>query len=384
MKNVAYIQKPNKLTDEEIIKYMGNIKYLISEDPIRIYKFIVCCNKCYGITNFCLAEPSGVLQFLSSKIENNRSLDNCIFVATYSNANYVRDIIAKNIYFSLSSLSVLINNYTNIAPYNIMTIVSDDRTNPYYEQLYLEGPKPAYRIGDLTVEKVNEFVDNGNGLNLLIALSNSPVNEYETLNNILLDPACNYVNFATFLELLQFDIPFVKELQTKLVSVSNIASNVSINGLTNLYPDINSITLYDNCSIQLVNTYISWPSYIKSYILFNRFSGITSIPKENKMISDNTTKSVLSSAIDIYNPSYTTQRAGPTGPTQRAGPTGPTQRAGPTGPTGPTGRTGPTGPTGRTGPTGPTQRAGPTGQTGPTGPYYGELLISIIDLYNPG
>jgi len=280
MKNIAYIQKNNQLTDEQIIKYMGNIKYLTSNDSQRIYKFIVCCNKCYGITNFCMTITSGNLQILSPLIENNRNLDNCIFVATYSNANYVRDIIAKNIYFSLSELSVLINNYNDINPYNIMTIVSDDRTNPFYDQLYLEGPKPAYRIGDLTVEKVNEFVDNGNALNLLIALSNSPVNEYETLNKILLDPACKYNNFVTFLELLQFDLTFVDKLRTKLVSIDNIASNISICGLTDLYPDINDITLYDNCAIQLVNNFSNWPDYINKFIIFNRFSGITQSVKE--------------------------------------------------------------------------------------------------------
>lgn len=280
MKNIAYIQKFNAITDEQVIKYMGNIKFLTSEDTERIYKFIVCCNKCYGITNFCLNIPSGNLNELSSLIENNRKLDNCIFIANYSNANYVRDIIAKNIYFSLSALSVLIDDYKDINPYNIMTIVSDDRTNPFYDQLYLEGPKPAYRISELTVEKMNEFVDAGNGLNLLIALSNSPVNEYETLNNILLDPACKYTNFATFIELLEFDRQYVDKLKPKLVSITNIASNVSICGLTELYPDINSITLYDNCSIQLVNTYESWQKYIDNYIVFNRFSGISSSVKQ--------------------------------------------------------------------------------------------------------
>lgn len=305
MKNIAYVQKLNSMTDEQIIKYMGNIKYLISEDSERIYKFIVCCNKCYGITNFCLNIPSGNLNIISPLIENNKALDKCIFVATYSNANYVREIIAKNIYFSLSELSVLINNYSNIEPYNIMTIVSDDIINPYYTQLYLEGPKPAYKISELTVEKMNEFVDNGNGLNLLVGLSNSPVNEYELLNKILLDPACKYRNFITFLELLSFDIQFVEELRQKLVSITNIASNVSITGLTNLYPDINSITLYDNCSIQLVNNYISWPTYITSYIIFNRFSGITPTQKEKKMISDKSTKSfskfeqLLTSVVDV-------------------------------------------------------------------------------------
>ena len=273
MKNVAYIQRINLLTDKQIQKYMGNIKYLTSDDPLKIYKFIVCCNKKCKISNFCLNVPSGILEDLNSLIKNNRELDNCIFVATLSNANFVRDIIAKNIYFSLSAVSVLIKDYLNIQPYNIMTIVSNDKINPFYDQILLTGPKPAYRIGELTVEKVNEFVDNGNAINLLIALRNEPVNEYEILNKILLDPACKYKNFATFIELCEFDIPTVNKLRSKLVQINNIASNVSINGLIEFYPDINSYTLYDNCAIQLVNNYNSWRDYIKNYILFNRFSG---------------------------------------------------------------------------------------------------------------
>jgi len=291
MKNIAYIQNFNTITDEQIVKYMGDIKFLTSDDSQRIYKFIVCCNKCHGITNFCLNIVSSSLEKLNTLIKNNRSLDNCIFVATYSSADYLRDITAENIYFSLSALSVIIEDYVNIDSYNVMTIVSDD-PNLYYEQLYLEGPKPAYRISELTVEKVNEFVDNGNPLNLLIALTSSPVNEYEMLNKILLDPACKYTNFATFLELLQFDIQFVDKLRDKLVSVTNIASNVSINALTDLYPDINSITLYDNCSIQLVKNYNRWPNYIEKFILFNQFSEIPETVKEKTITQTKGVKKV--------------------------------------------------------------------------------------------
>jgi hypothetical protein len=175
-----------------------------------------------------------------------------------------------------------------------MTIVSDDIINPYYTQLYLEGPKPAYKISELTVEKMNDFVDNGNSLDLLIALSNSPVNEFEILNKILLDPACKYTNFATFLELLEFDLQYVNKLKSKLASINNVASNVSINGSIEQYPTINSITLYDNCSIQLVNSYFSWSFYVKNSIIFNRFINKTknnaSIKKDIKELLSTTTK----------------------------------------------------------------------------------------------
>ena len=291
VKNVAYIQEFNLLTDEQIKKYMGDIKYLTAADVLIIYKFIVCCNKCYKITNFCLSINSGILKNLNILIQNNRKLDNCIFVATRSNANYVRDVSAKNIYFSLSSVNVIIRSYLNIEPYNIMTIVSDVRT-PYYDQFYEEGPKPAYRISELTVEKVNDFVDKGNAISLLIAINNFPINEFEKLNEILLDPECKYKNFATFIELDTRDIPFIDKLNTKIVSINNTSSNVCICGLTNFYPDINIITLYNNCSVQIVNNYDSWSKFIKSSIIFNRF-----INNTEKSAIINTSKQLLITTV---------------------------------------------------------------------------------------
>jgi len=276
MKNIAYIQDFDIISDEQILKYMGNIKHKTEPDVSKIYKFILCCNKRYKITNFCLSINSGTLNNLNLLIQDNRSLDNCIFIATRSNANLVRETIAKNIFFSLSEVSILIKDYLDIEPYNVMTIVSDINT-PYFNEIYELGPKPAYRISELTVEKMNEFVDNpsGNSLNLLIAISNFPVNEFEHLTNILLDPACKYKNFATFIELDNRDIPIiVNSINTKLVGSTNIASNVSINGLTDLYPDLNILTLYNNCSIQLVNEYLNWENYVNDYVVFNRFSGI--------------------------------------------------------------------------------------------------------------
>jgi hypothetical protein len=260
---------------------MGDIKYKTEPDVSKIYKFIVCCNKRCKITNFCLSINSGTLNNLNPLIQNNRSLDNCIFIATRSNASYVREIIAKNIYFSLSDVAVLIDDYIDIEPYNVMTIVSDTRT-PYFDEIYELGPKPAYRISELTVEKMNEFVDNpsGNALNLLIAINNFPRNEFEHLRDILLDPACKYKNFATFIEIDNRDIPIINSINTKLVSSNNIASNISICGLTNLYPDINFLTLYNNCSIQLVNEYINWENYVNDFVVFNRFSVITQSVKE--------------------------------------------------------------------------------------------------------
>jgi hypothetical protein len=271
VKNIAYVQNLGLLTNEQIQKYMGDIKYLTSDDPTIIYKFIVCCNKCYKITQFCLMINSETLKDLNILIQNNRKLDKCIFFATASTANSVRDVIAKNIYFSLSALNVVLKGFINIPPNYVMTIVSDLNT-PYYNQIYETGPKPVYRISELTIEKVNEFVDNGTASDMLIGLSSIPVNEYESLNKILLDPACKYNKFATFIEVYNRDIPFVKKLKIKLARINSISSNVSFCGVTNAYPDINSFTLYQNSAIQFVNFYDEWAKFIKNYIVYNRFS----------------------------------------------------------------------------------------------------------------
>ena len=275
VKNVAYIQDPSLLTQEQIKKYMGDIKNLTSFNPIEIYKFIVCCNKCYKITNFCLNLNSGVLRPLSELIKKNRNLDKCIFIATRSTANIIRTITPKNIYFSLSSLDIVISDYKDINPFTVMTIVSDVR-NAFYDQIYETGPKPVYRISELTVEKVNEFVDNGNGIDLLISLDDNTgeTNEFEQLNKILLDPACKYVNFGSFINLELSILPIIVKLKKKLAAIYGVASNVSINGLLESYPDINPYTLYQNCAIQLVNSYFTWSFYIKNTIIFNRFNNL--------------------------------------------------------------------------------------------------------------
>ena len=259
---------------------MGDIKNLTSFNPIEIYKFIVCCNKCYKITNFCLSINSQSLSQLNPLIKNNRKLDNCYFIATISNANSIRDIIAKNIYFALSSLTTILENYKNIEPFNIMTIVSDTRS-PFFDEIYETGPKPAYRISELTIEKINEFIDTGNAIDLLIALEFIGVSEYEKLNEILLNPLCKYRNFASFIELNNSNILIVNKLKKKLALINNIASNVSINGLIESYPDVNILYLYNNCAIQLVNTYNEWSTFIKSTIVFNRFNSLIKTKNES-------------------------------------------------------------------------------------------------------
>ena len=164
-----------------------------------------------------------------------------------------------------------------------MTIVSDTNT-PYYNQIYNTGPKPVYRISELTVKKVNAFVNKGTASDMLIALNEFPINEFAKLNKILLDPACKYKNFATFIELSSTNNPFIEKLKVKLARINNIASNISFCGVTNAYADIDSLTLYQNSAIQFVNFYYKWSEFIKKDIVFNRF---TRIYEKNELITTN-------------------------------------------------------------------------------------------------
>jgi hypothetical protein len=297
MKNIAYIQNIGLLTNEQIQKYMGDIKYITSDDLMIIYKYIVCCNKYYKITQFCLMINSGILKNLNILIQNSRRLEKCVFFAKLSNADSVRDVIAENIYFSLSSLSVVLKGFLNIPPNYIMTIVSDENT-PYYNQIYNTGPKPVYRISELTVEKVNKFVDNGNAIDMLIALNDFPINEFKMLNKILLDPACKYKNFATFIELSSTNNPFIEKLKVKLARINNIASNISFCGVTNAYSDIDSLTLYQNSAIQFVNFYYKWSEFIKQDIVFNRF---TRIYEKNELITTNNQLLTNATSVALVN-----------------------------------------------------------------------------------
>ena len=55
IKNIAYIQNIGLLTNEQIQKYMGDIKYITSDDLMIIYKFMINIIKDYCRLKFRLA-----------------------------------------------------------------------------------------------------------------------------------------------------------------------------------------------------------------------------------------------------------------------------------------------------------------------------------------
>jgi len=105
---------------------------------------------------------SNLIDYLYIKKINKKTkkiLSKCIFIATFSTADIVRqkNIEKKtNIYFSLSPLSLVLLAYNSIPPNRLMFVVSD-KINPYYEQVYNTNISPKYKLSELTIEIINQF-----------------------------------------------------------------------------------------------------------------------------------------------------------------------------------------------------------------------------------
>ena len=173
MKRVGLIQSEGRFTPELKEKYLGDIPLLTSSNVSEIYKFIKKNAKRERIFKYILHIDSDVLdQFIDfihirkqNKLSTRRFLAKCTFVATISNADNVREKnIEKNtnIYFSLTPLSQVLNGYKSIPRERHMFIVSD-RITPYYTQIMDVDFKFKYRVSEVTVEIINQFVKEASG-----------------------------------------------------------------------------------------------------------------------------------------------------------------------------------------------------------------------------
>jgi len=258
---VGYIQSAViSFPEAQIQLYMKNVRYIILKDRDSIseaYEFIRFWSR-KGIRKFVLALPSGELLQLSKRIQNDGSLDCIVFIATNSNASLTRtEITNKNIYFSLSDIRVLTNNFSNLIPGRGMTIVSRS-SNPYYIQIYEEGTTPKYWLDEVTVEKINQFAKTG----AVIFSALETVQDYQYLVGLLLDPSCSYTRQLAAIELSQNQVPIVSALFSKLSSVYASSCGVGLSAINSSLPLISNATRYNNTSVSLVNSPKNWKSYI--------------------------------------------------------------------------------------------------------------------------
>lgn len=272
MKKVALIQSQANFTEELKEKYLGDVPLLTSNNVAEIYKFIKKTAKKNCIFKYVLHIDSGVLDAFIDYIYDKKKLSmnarsllsKCIFIATLSNADSVREKnIQKNtnIYFSLSALSEILKMFKGVPNEKYMLIVSDSDT-PYYNQIYSTNISPKYRISDLnlTVEVINNFNKNG-GL-IVMALDDDA--EYKKLIELILNS--DWKKAVCVIE-LNNNKEDILPLKNNVAQIHCSSSGISLSGDINYYKDLNNVLLYENCAALLINEYKNWNSFIKNKII---------------------------------------------------------------------------------------------------------------------
>ena len=182
---VAFVQSETIFEDDTRVEYLKIKKsQFLSLNPdnndneVKVFNFIKKHASENKIYNFVLHIDSGTLSdlidYMAEKKEKSRCLRNllkkCTLVATYSNADYVRQQNLDKetgIYFSLSPLSVLLRSVPNgsvISTPNqqkeIMVIVSDTDDSPYYQQIITHFNKADTTVDLKKMSQLNKEILN--------------------------------------------------------------------------------------------------------------------------------------------------------------------------------------------------------------------------------
>lgn len=268
MKKVALIQSKKIFTCELKEKYLGNIPLCTTVNPNKIFNFIKQNANEKGIFKYILHVNSDVLnKFIDYIYIQKRSktikalLSKCTLVATYSNADSVREKNIKkntNIYFSLSPVSEVIKSYLGYPPNRAMLVVSDLET-PYYNQIYDSDIIPKYRISDLTVDKINNFAKTA--IIMIVALDT--LEETKTLTELILQS--NYSQVVASIE--SVGVEELLRIKNKVSSLFIRSSGVGIWGNVEKYVGLNKYDGYEICAAVLVDTSKLWKEYIRKHII---------------------------------------------------------------------------------------------------------------------
>lgn len=267
---VAFIQSEVIFEDDtrkEFLKIKSS-QLLTSNDEEEIFDFIKRHAYKNCIYKFVLHIDSGTLKNLIELMaeEKERSkktrklIKKCKFVATYSNASYVRTLNTEKeteIRFALSPISEVLDSIPDGSSGNkkeIMLVVSDT-VNPYYDQIFnffTENDSfQKERITDLTKEMINDLVNDGGYL--LIAALNT-VDEYNKFGEKV--KLSNFKKQVHFIENIQPDSQGVKDIQATVSDITNSSSGVCVNGAE--YVGLNTLIAYEKCAAALTVVWKCW------------------------------------------------------------------------------------------------------------------------------
>lgn len=302
---VAFVQSETIFEDDTRKKYLKiktsqflslNPTYPIGINKVKVFNFITKHASENKIYNFVLHVDSGTLSslidYMAERKKNSRSVRNllkkCTLVATYSNADYVRQQnLDKDtgIYFSLSPLSVLLNSVpdgspitTPDQPKEIMVVVSDTVGSPYYQQITDRFNKTDTTVDfkkmkDLNTAKLNEFASNNNGHLVIAALDT--IEEFNTFGSTV--AGSNFSKQVMFIELTQPTSEGLSDLQRQQGrDIQTVSSGVCINATG--YEELNIFIPYEKCAAALTVTWHCWEKFKEANVLsMNVRIGDTSI-----------------------------------------------------------------------------------------------------------
>lgn len=289
---VAFVQSETIFEDDTRVKYLKIKKsQFLTLNPanpngnneVKVFNFIKKHASENKIYNFVLHIDSGTLSnlidYMAEKKENSRSVRNllkkCTLVATYSNADYVRQQNMDKetgIYFSLSPLSVLLKSVPNgsvISTPNqqkeIMVVVSDTDDSPYYQQIADSFNKADTtvdfkKMSELNKDKLNDFASK-NGYLIIAALDT--VEEFNTFGSVV--AASDYSKQVMFIELTQPDSQGLNDLQGQVSDIQAVSSGVCVNGTG--YEELNNFIPYEKCAAALTVAWGCWEKFKEANVL---------------------------------------------------------------------------------------------------------------------
>lgn len=281
---VCLIQSEVIFEDDTRVEFLKIKKsqLLNSTDVDEIFDFIkkhVCKN---NVFKFVLHIDSKVLSDLIDYMDNKKQnssktrkwLKKCTFVATYSNADYVREKVKSmnaEIYFSLSPLSTLLLNIpdgsgasTPNQAKEILLVVSNNAESPYYNQIFsyfneIGTTLQKLRLKDLTLEKVNTFSQEG----YMIIFALDTEEEYDMFGALVKSS-----NYNKQVHCIECTLPFskgIEDLQSKVSDLQTSSSGVCINGTG--YVGLNTLIAYEKCAAALTLTWKCWSKFKEGSII---------------------------------------------------------------------------------------------------------------------
>jgi len=288
---VAFVQSETIFEDDTRVEYLKIKKsQFLTLNPanpngnneVKVFNFIKKHASENKIYNFVLHIDSGTLSnlidYMAEKKENSRSVRNllkkCTLVATYSNADYVRQQNLDKetgIYFSLSPLSVLLKSVPNgsvISTPNqqkeIMVVVSDT-DSPYYQQIADSFNKADTtvdfkKMSELNKDKLNDFASK-NGYLIIAALDT--VEEFRDFGKVVADS--DYSKQVMFIELTQPDSQGLIDLQGQVSDIQAVSSGVCVNGTG--YNKLNNFIPYEKCAAALTIAWGCWEKFKEANVL---------------------------------------------------------------------------------------------------------------------